>query len=225
VPAIPLIWSQLPLHVIDFEGSSKTGVIESGVVTLQGGEIVSARSRLHTPRLPVPAVDTQCHGLSDHNFKETSPFEADWDFWLNLRAGGLFIAHHAAVESRLLRDTWPRPAAVPAFISEEMVADWGPWIDSCRLARAWMPSLGEYKLSILIQRLKLSDRLNQWAERYCPSDRRRFHCALYDALASALIIRALCSLEGRTHLPLAQLIKDSLSAPASEDFMQGELEL
>jgi DNA polymerase-3 subunit epsilon len=88
-----------------------------------------------------------------------------------------------------------------------------------------MPSLGEYKLSILIQRLKLSDRLNQWAERYCPSDRRRFHCALYDALASALIIRALCSLEGRTHLPLAQLIKDSLSAPASEDFMQGELEL
>ncbi len=225
MPVESLIWSQLPLHVIDFEGSLKTGIVESGVVTLFGGEIISVRSRLHAPRLSVPTVDTQCHGLRDQDLTGTSPFSDDWDFWADLRNRGLFIAHHAPVESRLLRDTWPRPSAVPAFLSDELVADWGPWIDSCRLARAWMPSLGEYKLSLLVQRLKLTDRLNQVAERYCPRDRRRFHCALYDALASALIIRALCCLEGRTHLPLVQLIKDSLSSPESEDFTQGELNL
>lgn len=220
-----IIWSQLPLHVIDFEGSLKTGVVESGVVTLLGGEIISARSSLHAPRLSIPAIDTQCHGLRDDDLRGISSFSEDWDFWVDLRNRGLFIAHHASVEARLLRDTWPRPPAVPAFLSQELVADWGPWIDSCRLARAWMPSLGEYKLSLLVQQLKLTNRLNQLAERYCPAERQRFHCALYDALASALIIRALCCLEGRTRLPLAQLIQDSLSAPASEDFRQGELEL
>jgi DNA polymerase-3 subunit epsilon len=63
------------------------------------------------------------------------------------------------------------------------------------------------------------------AAKHCPPQRRKYHCALYDALASALILRALCAVEGRSAATLAQLAKDSLSAPAADELSQGELEL
>ena len=221
-----LIWSDIPLHVADFEGSVQTGVVEYGVVTLYRGEIISTATRLHAPRTAVPLVDTQCHGLRSKDLSEQAPFESDWDYWVSLRRSGLLVAHNANVEERFLRATWSRPPAVPSFIdSTTTVAEWGPWIDTCRLARIWMPTLGDYKLGSLISLLKLGSKLDDLAVVHCPVNRRRFHCALYDALASALLLRALCSVGGRSHLPLTHMVKDSLSAPAADDLMQGELGL
>ena len=105
------------------------------------------------------------------------------------------------------------------------VAEWGPWIDTCRLARAWAPSLGDFRLGQLVADLRLGGRLDALAAQHCPPKRRRFHCALYDALAAALVLRALCALEGRSQASLAQLVRDSVSAPAANDLMQGELGL
>ena len=34
-----------PIHVIDFEGSRQSGIVEYGVVTLHGAEIVAAHTR------------------------------------------------------------------------------------------------------------------------------------------------------------------------------------
>ena len=50
-------WTSVPVHVIDFEGSARTGVVEFGVATLLGGEVVAAATALHAPRAPVPAID------------------------------------------------------------------------------------------------------------------------------------------------------------------------
>ena len=221
-----LIWSDIPLHVIDFEGSVQTGVVEYGVVTLHRGEMISSATRLHLPRTDIPALDTQCHGLRAQDLAGLTPFESEWDYWVSLRRSGLLVAHNANVEERFLRGTWSRPSAVPSFVdATATLAEWGPWIDSCRLARAWMPSLGDYKLSSLISLLKLGSKLDDLAAVHCPPQRRRFHCALYDALASALLLRALCAREGRSHLPLVQMVRDSLSAPQADDLMQGELGL
>jgi len=219
-------WSSVPIHVIDFEGSARTGVVEFGVATLLGGEVVSASTGLHASRVPVPAIDTQCHGLGAKDLKGLPPFESEWDRWVSLRRAGLLAAHNATVESGLLRGTWSRPSAVPAFVGEEVaVAEWGPWIDTCRLARAWAPSLGDFRLSSLVAVLRLAPRLDALAAEHCPPHRRRYHCALYDALAAALVLRALCGLEGRSSAPLSQLVRDSVSAPAADDLMQGELGL
>jgi DNA polymerase-3 subunit epsilon len=221
-----LAWHQAPLHVVDFEGGPRTGVVESGVVTLLGGEVVAAFTSFHAPRAAIPALDSQCHGLVDRDLAEALPFEADWDRWVSLRRRGLLAAHNATVEHDLLRGTWARPAAVPAFVGEAgQVAEWGPWIDTCRLARAWAPSLGDYRLGQLVADLRLGGRLEVLSAQHCPPRRRRFHCALYDALAAALVLRALCGLEGRSQATLAQLVRDSLSAPAADDLMQGELGL
>ena len=219
-------WASVPIHVIDFEGSLRTGVVEFGVATLLGGEVVAASTSLHAPRVPVPAIDTQCHGLGAKELKGLPPFESEWERWVSLRRTGLLAAHNATVESGLLRGTWSRPSAVPAFVGEDTsVAEWGPWIDTCRLARAWAPSLGDFRLSSLVSALRLASRLEVLAAEHCPPGRRRYHCALYDALAAALVLRALCGLEGRSAAPLSQLVRDSMSAPAADDLMQGELGL
>jgi DNA polymerase-3 subunit epsilon len=220
-----ILWSEIPLHVIDFEGGPRTGVVEHGVVTLLGGEVRSTSTGLHAPLAPVPAVDTQCHGLSDRDLRSESPFSGEWSRWSELRRTGLFAAHNASVESGLLRATWARPPASPAFVAPEAVAEWGPWIDTCRLARLWMPSLGDYRLSALIAVLRLGDRLESLSAVHCPPARRRHHCALYDALAAALVLRALCSIEGRSASTLAQLVRDGLPAAAAGEMHQGELDL
>lgn len=220
------LWTEIPIHVVDFEGSLRTGVVEYGVVTLLGGDIINTSTRLHAARTPVPPIDTQCHGLSEKELEGLPAFETEWDHWVSLRRTGLLAAHNASVESGLLRGTWLRPPAVPSFIDAGMeVAEWGSWLDTCRLARAWVPSLGDYRLHALVAVFRLGTRLDTLAAKHCPPNRRQYHCALYDALASALVLRALCSVEGRSSATLAQLAKDSLSAPAADDLSQGELGL
>ena len=219
-------WTEIPIHVVDFEGSGRTGVVESGVATLLGGEIITTCSSLHAARGAVPSIDTQCHGLSQRDLAGASPFEAEWDRWVSLRQTGVLAAHNATVEAGLLRATWPRPSVVPSYVGDMTpVAEWGPWIDTCRLARAWVPTLGEYGLSSLVSALRLAPRLDALASQHCPPGRRRYHCALYAALAAALILRALGGLDGRSMAPISLLVRDSLSAPAAEDLMQGELGL
>ena len=144
---VAFTWSSVPIHVIDFEGSARTGVVEFGVATLLGGEVVSASTSLHASRVPVPAIDTQCHGLGAKELKGRPPFESEWERWVGLRRTGLLAAHNASVESGLLRGTWSRPSAVPGFVGDgSEVAEWGPWIDTCRLARAWAPPATEHPL-------------------------------------------------------------------------------
>ncbi len=219
-------WTEIPIHVVDFEGSGRTGVVESGVATLLGGEIITTCTSLHAARGAVPSIDTQCHGLSQRDLARATPFEAEWDRWVSLRRTGVLAAHNATVEAGLLRATWPRPSVVPSYLGDMTpVAEWGPWIDTCRLARAWIPTLGEYGLSSLVSGLRLAPRLDALASQHCPPGRRRYHCALYDALAAALILRALGGLDGRSMAPISLLVRDSLSAPAAEDLMQGELGL
>ncbi len=219
------LWSDLPLHVVDFEGSNRTGVIEYGVVTLLKKEIFATATKIQGARANLSTLDTQCHGLSDRDLINQTPFESEWDYWVSLRRTGIFVAHNASVESQLLRLTWPRPSAVPSLEERVQTAEWGPWIDSCRLARLWLPTLGDYKLASLINLFKLQGQLDVLAERYCPLQRRKYHSALYDALASALILRTLCAGEGRSQLTVSQLVHDSLSLPAREDSMQGEFDL
>jgi len=56
-------WTDQPIHFIDFEGSRASGVLEYGVVTLRGGRVMEARTRLCQATGRVDAQDTAVHGL------------------------------------------------------------------------------------------------------------------------------------------------------------------
>ncbi|MFZ9201668.1 MAG: 3'-5' exonuclease [Opitutales bacterium] len=219
-------WTDVPLHVLDFEGGPRTGVVEFGVATLLGGEVISVQTGLCAPLAPIPAIDTQCHGLADLDLEGHRSFDAQWERFVSLRASGVLAAHNSPVEARLLASTWPHPSAVPSVAEEGVAqAEWGPWVDTLRLARIWAPSLGDFRLAELVRILRLADKLDAMAARHCPVGRRRFHCAGYDALAAALLLRYLGGLEGRSALPLGRLLADSLGGAEGGDFHQGELGL
>lgn len=74
-----------------------------------------------------------------------------------------------------------------------------PWIDTLKLAREAWPGLPSYALEDLIESLQLAPRIEALISG------RSAHDALYDAVASAVLLERLCA-EGWGDLPLSQLV-------------------
>jgi len=181
--------SRMDFHMIDFEGNLKSGVVEWGVVSCVNGRIAETRTGLCRPRAPISPRDAMIHGLRDSMLSDAPWFEDHEAAFRRLRNSGLFAAHHASVERNLLMDYWPVGAINVAESSGAMVqSDWGPWIDSRRVARKAFRGLGDYSLENLTGKLGLRTVVDQWAVQVCPDDRNRPHCALYDAIAAACVV-------------------------------------
>lgn len=209
---------ETPVHVIDFEGSRQSGVVEYGVVTLHGAEMVATHSRLCAPIGTISARDRMQHGISAQAVAGTARFDAEWSLFAELRASGPLCAHNAAVEDGLLRTVWACPRNSPDFAEHGApIASWGPWLDTLYLYRRIYPQLDSHKLGDLIGRFDLQGALDAHAQLYCPQKRQRYHCALYDALASALLLRRLYAEPELQGLSLRWLLLQSASTDAGRD--------
>ncbi|MGC6424244.1 MAG: 3'-5' exonuclease [Lentimonas sp.] len=210
-----------PIHVIDFEGSRQSGVVEYGVVTLLGDQIEATYSRLCAPIGTISDRDQQQHGISEARAAEEAPFADEWELFAGLRESGPLCAHNVAVEDGLLCSVWAYPRSSPDFSDQGVrISSWGPWVDTLQLYRAIYPQLASYKLGDLIKAFKLSDELNKLATLYCPEKRGRYHCALYDALASALLLCRLYAEPELGELTLRWLIVNSAASTASRDELE-----
>lgn len=217
-------WGDIPVYVIDFEGSARTGVVEYGVAVMRGGEIADCRTRLCCPVLPLNAEDTRLHGIAQAVAAGCAPFAKEWECFRTWRAEGVFAAHHAAVEHGLLKGHWAYPPASPDWLRGGQVADWGPWVDTRRLYEAVYPGMERYQLGWLIGHFALQSDLDALVQVHCPETRRRPHCALYDALASALLLRRLACEPGFGSLTVEWLLEHSLSTEAKKQAArQGDL--
>lgn len=182
-------WADTPIHFIDFEGSAASGILEFGVVTLAGGEIAAAHTRLCRATGRVAADDTKVHGLTADGLASQDYFASEWERFAGLRATGPLAAHFAPAENSLLRKVWPYPREVPDFARPGRTSsEWGPWIDTGRLYPQLFPQLGSVRLEDLVARHGLQVELENVSRRHCPPERRRYHAALYDALAGALLL-------------------------------------
>ena len=185
-------WADTPIHFIDFEGSVTSGILEFGVVTLRGAEIAAVRTRLCAAADRVAPEDTALHGLSADMVAGFAPFRDEWEYFAGLRGSGPLAAHFAQAENHLLRAVWAYPRQSPDFARPGKTAtEWGPWIDTGRLYPQFFPQLGDGRLEELVAAGGLQDGLDALAAAHCPAGRRRYHAALYDALAGALLLRAL----------------------------------
>lgn len=220
-------WKDVKIHVIDFEGSVRSGIVEYGVATLFGGEIVDAATRLCSVREPIPAEESDVHGIFDEDVRDCAPIEADWEFFRDLRRSGLLGSHHAPAEIGMLGAVWPRPGNVPDFSLKNFppVNDWGPWVDTCRIAQTWFPGESRYKLGMLVERFELRERVELAAHRFCPQNRSRYHCALYDAIAAAILLVNMCAHPRYCRSEILDLIRAGTSARNFAEHIQGELGL
>ena len=185
-------WADTPIHFIDFEGNGTSGIIEFGVVTLRGGEFTATRTRLCRPAGPISREDSAVHGLDAGALAAEAPFASEWEYFAQLRESGPLAAHFASAENFLIRTVWPYPRTAPDFARPGRDAnEWGPWIDTGRLLSQFSPQLESAKLAALVVATGLQTELDALATRHCPAARRQYHAALYDALAGALLLRAL----------------------------------
>lgn len=185
-------WTEQPIHFLDFEGSLASGILEYGVATLAGGRIVETRTRLCRATGRVRPEDAAVHGLREADVAFAAPFAADWDYFAGLRERGPLAAHFAGVENALLKSVWPYPRMSPDFARPgERTAEWGPWIDTGPLCAQLLSRLPSARLADLVAACGLQPELDRLAAADCPADRRRYHAALYDALAGALLLARL----------------------------------
>jgi DNA polymerase III epsilon subunit-like protein len=182
-------WPEHLIHIIDFEGSLGSGVLEYGVVSWRAGEVVGAVTRCCRATGVVRADEVALHGLTAGQTAGEAGLEADFERFAEWRATGPLAAHFASAENTLIKSVWPYPRQSPDFgRSTGTVVEWGPWIDTGRIYPQLYRSLASARLEDLIEVFGLQSRLDELAARHCPSARCRYHAALYDALASMLLL-------------------------------------
>ena len=218
-------WADPPIHFIDFEGNATSGIVEFGVVTLRAGEITAVRTRLCAAVGRVTAEDTAVHGLGEPELRAAAPFRDEWEYFAGLREGGPLAAHFAHAENYLLRTVWAYPRTAPDFARPgKMATEWGPWIDTGRLYPQFFPQLGDGKLEELVAAGGLQGELTVIAAQHCPAERRRYHAALYDALAGALLLRAFLRRPEFASATIPWLLQMStLSGEKRDALRQGDL--
>ena len=210
-----------PIHFIDFEGNRTSGIIEFGVVTLQGGRIANTRTRLCRSIGRVSAEDTAVHGLRAETVAGEAPVQDEWEYFAKLRESGPLAAHFASVENSLLKSVWPYPRTAPDFAqASRTVAEWGPWIDTGRLYPQFFPQLGDGKLQELVAACGLQGELDGLAAVHCPEARRHYHAALYDALAGAVLLLALLRRPEFASATIPWLLQMSTLDPVKRGAMQ-----
>lgn len=216
---------ETPIHVIDFEGSRLSGVVEYGYVTIQHGELLDAQTRICAPVGTISDLDRGQHGISENRAAGEALFEVEWPLFAGLRETGPFCAHNAAVEDGFLRNVWSCPRTSPDFSEPGLnVASWGPWLDTLYIYRRIYPQLDSHKLQELVTLFQLQEKLDTYAKTVCPVERRHYHCALYDALASALLLCRLAEEPSLADASLRWLFLQSAASDAARQSM-GQQEL
>jgi DNA polymerase-3 subunit epsilon len=222
---VPTCWSDHLIHFVDFEGSVTSGILEFGVVTLHAGRVVETRTGRCAPRGRVRAEDTAVHGLDAAGLAGRRSFVEEWEYFAGLRESGPLAAHYAGAENSLLKSVWPYPRRSPDFARPgQSSVEWGPWLDSAALYAQFHLEMNSGRLEDLVAACGLQGALAEAAEAHCPADRRRFHAALFDALAGALLLMVLAREPATAGLSLPQLLAYSTRDAAKRDALsQGEL--
>ena len=215
------VWTEQPIHVLDFEGSLASGILEYGVVTVLGARIVAAQTRLCRATGRVRPEDSAVHGLREDDLAVCAPFASEWEYFASLRERGPLAAHYAGVENSLLKSVWPYPRMSPDFARPgEQVAEWGPWLDTARLSAQFFPQLRSGRLENLIADCGLQAGLDALAAVHCPPERRRYHAALYDALAGACLLVRLAAEPASADKSLGWLLAMSTLDPEKRAALQ-----
>lgn len=213
-------WKTARIYVLDIEGSRGSGVLEFGIVGLFNGAVFETRTETCQPLGPIESRDYAVHRLRSDELAGQQPFADHFGAFVDYRRSGLFAAHNRHAEQGFLKQTWAVPSLVPDPVRPgEWLQEWGPWIDTLSLYRQIYKGLAGYGLMELVETFALSDRVNDLAQLHCPPARRRPHCALYDALASALLLLRLEEeAELANRITLNWLLQLSMNWSVQEEF-------
>ena len=186
----------LEITVLDYES---TGVFagypnepwQIGLVSLKAGKV--AMDSMFGSLLRVDANRPfNPHAPGRHALLRNEIAEAPTpqDLWSQIKPrllGLPLCAHNVATEKKFLRAMAP-------------MHTFGPWLDTLRIARSVWPGMASYSLGDLVDGLNLKPRVDA----LCPG--HAVHDALYDAVASALLLEHLLNQPGWNLCTLEELL-------------------
>jgi len=193
-------WENTIIHFIDFEGSKASGVVEYGIATFQNYTITNTYTRLCAPVRAIPPIEYGIHKIKTDLANSFPPFSQDFALFKKLRKTGSFAAHNAAAENALIKEVWPYAGKTFFFFPSKHSIEWGPWIDTLFIYQNLFPAVQNFKLMGLVRYFGLENALQTLVNIHCPKNRQKPHCALHDALASAILFKHLAQLEQFRHL-------------------------
>ncbi|MCW1921736.1 3'-5' exonuclease [Luteolibacter arcticus] len=136
---------------------------------------------------PITWSARKVHGIRDEDLHGAPPLLALWPQMKKHLAGAVVVAHGKGTEKRFLR-------AFPGH-------GFGPWVDTLLLSRAAWPDLPDHSLSALCEGCGLAPVLESH------HSGGRWHDALYDALASLLLLEHLIAHHDLAGRPLDTLLR------------------
>ncbi|NCD32145.1 MAG: 3'-5' exonuclease [Spartobacteria bacterium] len=187
--------SEATLYILDFEttGSVAGYPVEPwqvGLVRFHGGAVDLDDMFSSLLRIGPRPVNPYIPGSFHAHEAALSGAPTLLDLWPSLHHALTRFplgAHNVATERKMLRQT----AAMHQF---------GPWIDTLVLARLAWPDLASFALDEICNVLELTPYIQQC----CPA--RGPHDALYDAVASAVLLQTLLSQPGWNDLLLEDAV-------------------
>ena len=140
---------------------------------------------------PITWSARKVHGIRDEDLAGAPGLLALWPEIKRHLVGAVVVAHGKGTEKRFLR-------AFPGH-------GFGPWVDTLLLARAAWPELPDHSLSALCEARGLSPKVAAMI----PG--RRWHDALYDAVASLVLLEDLAATFDLAGRPLDWLLTPDTS--------------
>lgn len=210
------------IYAIDFEGSISTGILEYGIVGISAKHgIFSTETNLCKNKTKIPYTETQCHHISSDKLNGQIDFSHYINRFINLRSTAFFCAHNASYENTLLNNYCPI-VATPYTLPKIKTQQWGPWIDTYFLYKKFIKNNG-CALNELISFFKLNEILEQLGRKFCPPQRKNFHCALFDTLACALLLLNFIRNIKSDQANITWLLEQSAPLDISQEIRQPQL--
>ena len=178
---------------IDFESAGaargRTDVpVQVGVATWSATDGHGERFMSYlASEAPITWSARKVHGIRDEDLHGTPALLSLWPQMKKHLAGAVVVAHGKGTEKRFLR-------AFPGH-------GFGPWVDTLLLSRAAWPELPDHSLSALCEGRGLGPVL----ETHHPGG--RWHDALYDAVASLLLLEHVIAHHDLAGRPLDTLLR------------------
>ncbi len=151
--------------------------------TIDRGKFV--RSYIRADR-PITWAARKVHGITDDDIADAPSILELWPVFADTLSNRCIVAHSSGTEKRFLR-------AFPMH-------GFGPWADTLKIAHAAYPKAPTHALGALTESLGLISELTE----LCPN--LRWHDALYDAVASLLVLREVVEKAELAEAPLETLI-------------------
>lgn len=183
---------------IDFEsagaGRGQTDCpVQVGIASwsVTAGHTAPFVSYIHTSR-PILWSAQKVHGITTADLADAPTLPSLWPEFRQRLAGGVVVAHGKGTEKRFLR-------AFPGH-------GFGPWVDTLLLARAAWPDLPNHSLGSLCAALDLTTTVQTLVVG------RSWHDALFDAVASLVLLERLIATHQLGGQPVAALAHPDTSA-------------